>query len=142
MFLAEYLWLVYRCVENYCENSSGKNIFREITTDSTFVQVCLITCLYMYCRWRFSYHKERVVIPLTGLILPHWCAYSKLGPGFSTSYVMVVFRCGIVMSFFCFCFGPPKRSFYVQWAQFRWEVIFSFVDIGVSDCQHCLIFFS
>ena len=31
----------------------------------------------MYCRWRSSYQEGVIVIPLTGLILLHLCAYPK-----------------------------------------------------------------
>ena len=43
-----------------------------------------IICLYTYSRWRSSYQEGMVVIPLTGLILPPFCACPKLGPGFPT----------------------------------------------------------
>ena len=99
--------------------------------------------LYMHCRERSSYQEERVVIqlsrgegcdpvikrgglgssyqegrvgiPLTGIILPHFCACPKPGPGFPTLYV-------------------------VQLVQLRWEMIVRFVDIGGIDYHHCLKF--
>ena len=47
--------------------------------------------LYMYCRCRSSYQEGRVGIQLTGLTPPHFCACSKPGPWFPTSYVVVFF---------------------------------------------------
>jgi hypothetical protein len=35
--------------------------------------------------------KAEFVFPVTGLILPHFCACPKPGPGFPTSYVMFYF---------------------------------------------------
>ena len=72
------------------------------------VQVFLIVCLYMYCRWRSSYQEGRIGIPVTGLKPPYVsCAYTKPVHWFPTSYVMV----------FC-C---------VQCVQFNWGVIVRFV---------------
>ena len=56
--------------------------------------------------------KRGVGVSLTGLTLPHLCAWPKLGFGFPTSYVLV-FSCS------------------VRW---KWEVIVRFVDI---DDHHC-----
>ena len=39
-----------------------------------------IICLYMYCLWRSIYQEGGVVIPLTGLALPYFCACPKLIP--------------------------------------------------------------
>jgi hypothetical protein len=45
------------------------------------VQVFLIVCLYMYCRWRSSYQEGRIGILVTGLKPPHVsCAYTKPVP--------------------------------------------------------------
>jgi hypothetical protein len=71
-----------------------------------------IDCLYMYCRWRFSYQEGRLGIPLNRFNPPHFCACPKQGPGFPTSHVMV---------FLC-------------------SVIVHFVDIGGIDDHHCLNF--
>ena len=57
-----------------------------------------IICLYMYCHWRSIYQEGRMGIPLTGLILPHFCAR----PRFPTSCVMVFlcYKMKVVCSFF------------------------------------------
>jgi hypothetical protein len=57
-----------------------------------------------------------IVIPLTGLTPPHFCAYTKPEPGFPTW-------------FFC------------VFIHLRREVIVHFVDIGVIVDHHCLNFF-
>ena len=45
-----------------------------------------IVCLYLYFRWRSSYHEWLVGIPLIGLSTPHCCIYRK-----PTSYVVGLF---------------------------------------------------
>ena len=46
-------------------------------------------CLYKYYHWRSSYYWVDVT-PYTSLHRPYCCACPKLGPAFSTSYVLVV----------------------------------------------------
>jgi hypothetical protein len=55
------------------------------------MQVLLIFCFHMYCRWRSSYQEGRVGTSFTGLALQHLHAYCKAEPAFSTSYVVVFF---------------------------------------------------
>ena len=79
-------------------------------------RVFFIIYLYMYGRWRSSYRKRNIVIPLTSVIPPHVCACPKPEPGFLTSNVMVLF----------------------MFIELRWEVIVRFVDIGRFVDRHCL----
>jgi hypothetical protein len=46
-----------------------------------FITVLSFIC--MYCRWRISYQKRRVGIPLNGLTLPHLSACPNPGTWFS-----------------------------------------------------------
>ena len=60
-----------------------------------------------------------VIIPLTDLTPPHFCAGLKQGPEFATSHIMV------------FC---------VQWVQLRLEVIVRSVDICGNYDHRCFKF--
>jgi hypothetical protein len=60
-----------------------------------FQNITFLSCLYMYCRWRSSYHEVEGGIPLSGLTPSHVYACPKLDPGFPTSYVVVSFLCSI-----------------------------------------------
>ena len=74
-----------------------------------------IVCLYMFCRWRFSYQEGRVGIPLADLTLPHLWVCTKPGAGISNFIYRSIF-------------------------EFRWEVIIHSIDIGGIDDHHCLNF--
>jgi len=43
----------------------------------------VLSFVCMYCRWRISYQKRRVGVPLTGFTLPHFCACPNPGTWFS-----------------------------------------------------------
>ena len=92
----------------------------------------LLSFICMYCRWRISYQKRRVGIPLTGLTLPHLCACPNPGTGFPSSYV-VVFWCSVslfqIIVIVCFVGIVYHKCL---------EVVVCFVDIGGIDDHHCL----
>jgi len=51
-------------------------------------------CLFIYVLpLEIQLSRGRVRIPLSGLILPHFCVGPKQRTGFPTSYVMVFFVC-------------------------------------------------
>ena len=55
--------------------------------------------MYIYCRCRSSYQEGRVVIILTGLTLPQFCASPKPGPEFPPSYVSELLRREVIVRF-------------------------------------------
>ena len=78
----------------------------------------ILSFVCMYCRWKISYQKRSVGIPLTDLTLPHLCACPNPGTGFPSSYV-VVFWCSVSL--------------------FQMKVIVCFVGIVYHHCLEVIV---
>ena len=76
------------------------------------------TNLYMFRRWKSSYHEGRVGIPIICLTPSHFVACPKPGTGYPTLYVVLL--CS------------------VSSVKMRRDCSFIFVDIGGIDDQHYL----
>jgi hypothetical protein len=60
-----------------------------------------LCCQYMYCCCRPNYQERSAGFSITGLILPHFCACSKTGPGFTNvicfSFIFNCLRCSLLI---------------------------------------------
>ena len=74
--------------------------------------------LFRYVTTRLNIKMREFVIPLTGLTTPRVCACPKPGPGFPTSYIVVLY----------------------MFSNLRWKVFVHFVHIGGIVVHQCFIF--
>ena len=72
-------------------NNLRSNYLHNIKTESKFHFIIIIKTVCIVIVDSGINQQGRVRIPLTGLTLPHVCTCTKPGPGFLTSYVVVLF---------------------------------------------------